>query len=98
MFALKLTPRAEADLVRIWLYTFDMWGAEQADGYVDQIEESLKHLLIHPSLGADYSHIRPAYRRLRIEQHDVFYTVGTNELLIVRVLHEDMDAPRRLLD
>lgn len=91
-------PKAEADLTRIWLYTCAEWGAEQADKYLDQLEVGMKQLLSHPLLGADYAHVLTGYRRLQVEHHAVFYQVLEPEVLVVRVLHEDMDAPKRLLD
>ena len=95
---LSLTPKAESDLVEIWVYTCDEWGLDQADTYLDQLEEGMKQLIHHPSLGADYAHVLPGYRRLQVEHHAVFYKVLETELLVVRVLHEGMDAPARLLD
>jgi len=84
--------------VGAWLHTCQTWGAEQADRYLDQIDAGLLHLADHPLLGSGYGHIRSGYRKLRIRHHDVFYRVLESEILIVRVLHEDMDAPRRLAD
>lgn len=98
MLQLRVTPKAESDLVGIWVYTCDEWGVDQADKYLDELEDGMKQLIHHPSLGADYSHVLPGYRRLQIEHHAVFYKVLEPQLLIVRVLHEDMDAPARLLD
>jgi toxin ParE1/3/4 len=95
---LSVTLQAESDFVNIWLYTSDAWGVEQADEYLDQLETGMGHLIVHPSLGVDYSHILPGYRKIRIEHHDVFYRIPESEILVVRVLHEDMDAPRRILD
>jgi toxin ParE1/3/4 len=95
---LRVTPKAESDLVGIWVYTCDEWGADQADTYLDQLEKGMKQLTDHPSLGTDYAHILPAYRRLRLEHHAVFYKVLDAEVLIVRVLHEAIDAPARLSD
>ena len=98
MLQLRVTPKAESDLIGIWVYTCDEWGVDQADKYVDELDEGMKQLIHHPSLGADYSHVLPGYRRLQVEPHAVFYKVLETELLVVRVLHEDMDAPARLLD
>lgn len=98
MLTLSLTPKAESDLVEIWVYTCDEWGLDQADTYLDQLEEGMKQLIHHPSLGTDYAHVLPGYRRLQVEHHAVFYKVLEAELLVVRVLHEGMDAPARLLD
>lgn len=98
MFNLSVTPKAESDLIRIWVYTCEEWGVDQADKYLDQLEAGMQQLINHPSLGANYAHVLPGYRRLQVEHHAVFYQVLESEMLIVRVLHEDMDAPERLLD
>jgi len=58
----------------------------------------MKQFLSHPLLGVDYTHVLTAYRRLQTEHHAAFYQVLESEVLIVRVLHEDMDTPQRLLD
>ena len=98
MLRLTVTPRAESDLTGIWIYTYEEWGGDQADSYLDQLEAGINQLINHPSLGANYAHVLPGYRRLQVEHHAVFYRVLEPEVLVVRVLHEDMDAPQRLLD
>ena len=98
MFNLSITPKAESDLIGIWVYTCEGWDVDQADKYLDQLEAGMQQLINHPSLGANYAHVLPEYRRLQVEHHAVFYQVLESEVLIVRVLHEDMDAPDRLLD
>lgn len=98
MLQLRITPKAESDLIGIWIYTCEEWGADQADNYLDKLEASMKQLLNHPSLGTNYAHVFPGYRRLQVEHHAVFYQVLELEVLVIRVLHEDMDAPARLLD
>jgi toxin ParE1/3/4 len=98
VFKLSITPKAESDLVGIWVYTCEAWGADQADMYLDQLEARMKQLPDHPLLGADYGYVLPGYRRLQVEHHAVFYLASDQEVLVVRVLHEDMDAPQRLLD
>lgn len=79
------------------MYTCEEWGVDQADSYLDQLEAGMNQLINHPSLGANYAHVLDGYRRLQVEHHAVFYKVLEAELLVVRVLHEDMDAPQRLL-
>lgn len=98
MFDLSVTPKAESDLIGIWVYTCEEWGIDQADKYLEQLEAGMRQLVDHPLLGANYAHVLPGYRRLQIEHHIVFYQVLESEILIVRVLHEDMDASERLLD
>jgi len=94
---LSVTPKAESDLIGIWMYTCEEWGVEQADIYLDQLAAGMRQLIEHPSLGLDYAHVFPGYRRLQIEHHAAFYQVLESEVLVVRVLHADMDAPQRIL-
>ncbi len=96
MLTLKVTPKAETDLIGTWVYAFEQWGADQADRYLDLLEEGMKQLTLHPTLGVDYSHVLPGYRRLQVEHHGVFYKVAEPEILVSRVLHDSMDAPARL--
>ena len=98
MFNLSVTPKAESDLIGIWVYTCEELGVDQADKYLDQLEAGMQQLINHPSLGANYAYVLSGYRRLQVEHHAVFYQVLESEVLIVRVLHEDVDAPDRLLD
>ena len=98
MLKLNITPKAESDLIGIWMYTCEEWGVGQADKYLDQMETGMKQLINHPSLGVNYAYVLPEYRRLQIEYHAVFYQVLESEVLVIRVLHEDMDAPERILD
>ncbi|WP_146875532.1 type II toxin-antitoxin system RelE/ParE family toxin [Halovibrio variabilis] len=58
----------------------------------------MKRLIDHPSLGANYDHVFSGYRRLQVEHHAVFYQLLESEVLVVRVLHEYIDAPERLLE
>jgi len=95
---LSVTPKAESDLIGIWVYTCEEWGADQADNYLDQLEAGMKQLIDHPSLGGNYDHVLPGYRRLQVEHHAVFYQLHESEVFVVRVLHEDMDAPAWLLE
>ncbi|GLR64519.1 toxin ParE1 [Marinospirillum insulare] len=80
------------------MYTCEAWGVEQADKYLDQLEVRMRQLIDHPLLGVDYTHVYPDYRRLQVERHAIFYQVFELEVLIIRVLHEDMDVPERLSD
>ena len=98
MLKLSVTPKAESDLIGIWVYTCEEWGVDQADNYLDRLEAGMKRLIDYPSLGANYDHVFSGYRRLQVEYHAVFYQLHESEVLVIRVLHEDMDAPARLLE
>ena len=82
---------AEADLIGIWLYSFENWGEAQADRYLDLLELALGTLVKNPRAGKERHVLRPGYWSLRVEHHVVFYTFTDHELRIRRVLHEAMD-------
>jgi toxin ParE1/3/4 len=90
--------RARDDLLGIWLYSEERWGADQADRYLDQIDKAIRRLSDDPSLGVDFSHLREGYRRLTVARHRIFYLATQSTIEIIRVLHERMDADLQLAD
>jgi len=96
MYEIHKQAAAEDDLVAIWRYSFKAWGADQADLYLDALNEGLAGLAENPRLGADCSRIREGYRRLHIRHHFVYYRLHAARIEIVRVLHERMDPDRNL--
>jgi plasmid stabilization system protein ParE len=51
MVIIKLTPAADSDLLEIWGYTDDRWGAEQADTYLRKIDTRMTYLGNNPKRG-----------------------------------------------
>lgn len=98
MLKLNITSKAESDLISIWSYTYEMWGAVQADTYLDRLETGMNQLRRHPLLGSAYDHVAKGYRRLQLEHHGVYYRVSKTEVTVIRMLHEDVDASARVLD
>lgn len=84
------SPKAASDLKKIWLYTFDKWGVEQADLYFDQLEYAINHLVDSPKLGKNVDAVRNHYRAIRAKHHVIYYKINGDIITIVRVLHEDM--------
>jgi toxin ParE1/3/4 len=96
MYEIHKQAAAEDDLVAIWRYSFERWGIEQADRYLDELDEGIEALAGNPRLGSDCRHIRAGYRRLRIRHHSVYYRLVSSCIEIVRVLHERMEPDRHL--
>ena len=86
------TRLAEEDLIDIWYFSFSEWGEQQADYYLDELNEGLSFLEDNPELGVVCDDIRAGYRKLKINRHLVFYLLKENEIQIIRVLHESMDV------
>lgn len=87
---------AEADLVDIWVYSYEQWSEAQADLYLDALENGIRKLAADPEHGKRRDELRPGYRSKRIEHHVVFYTFTASELRVRRVLHEVMDPDLHL--
>jgi toxin ParE1/3/4 len=96
MAELRLTPAAVRDLEGIWRYTEQQWGVAQAAHYLDRLNASFNALARAPLSAPACEHIRPGYRRQRVERHVVFYRFDADTVIVVRVLHERMDALQHL--
>jgi len=92
----RLTPAAERDLEAIWIYTFQRWGVEQANRYIDILTEAFARLSQSPLAAPPCDQIRPGYRRRSVERHVIYVRITAYGIAIVRVLHDRMDALRHL--
>ena len=92
----RLTPAAEGDLEAIWTYTLQQWSAEQADRYIDTLTAAFAELAQSPKSAPACDQIRPGYRRRSIGRHMIYFRLTTYGIVVVRILHDRMDAPRHL--
>lgn len=93
----RFTPRAQQDLNEIFDYTATQWGLQQALSYTEVIEVACFNLAVEPMHAQDCSYIRRGYRRKSVEQHVIyFHLVNDGSIEIVRILHQRMEAIRRL--
>lgn len=92
----RLTPAAERDLEGIWVYTARQWDVNQANRYIDILTTTFSDLAQHPKTAPACDHIRLGYRRRSIEQHMIYFRITTYGVSIIRILHDRMDAPRKL--
>jgi toxin ParE1/3/4 len=87
---------AERDLIDIWQYGFEEWGAQLADKYLDELDRKIALLAEHPEMGGMRDYVREGYRVLFISSHVVYYTVTPSAIHVIRVLHSRMDPERHL--
>ncbi|MGL5388761.1 MAG: type II toxin-antitoxin system RelE/ParE family toxin [Enterobacterales bacterium] len=92
----KLTKRAEDDFIGIYDYTFLNFGEAQADYYTDALEAFLKMLAETPRIGRDYLAV-PGVMRIEFQRHTIFYTIRDTDILIARILHQQMNHIRHVL-
>lgn len=96
MRQIRKSALAESDFIGIWEYTFQQWGAAQADKYLDELDEGIARLADKPETGAKRDYVSEGYRVLLINSHAVYYTIAPSTIYIVRVLHGQMDPDRHL--
>jgi len=90
-----LTHAAVEDLMGIGRYTQSRWGRDQRDYYLGKLDAAFHDLDEMPGLGQACDHYRAGYRQYLVGKHWVFYRqVSEEDIEIVRILHERMDAPR----
>ncbi len=93
----RLSKRAEKDLAEIADYTIETFGIKQSRRYRDELNTCFQTLADNPMLGRSAAlQLAPELRRYEYQSHVVFYIPEVQDILIVRVLHKSMDAPRHL--
>ena len=85
-------PLAEADLINIWLYTFETWNEQQADDYLKGMEATIQSIAENPKIGMKIDHIREGYRQYKHQHHLILYMCIPAAIDIIRILHERMDV------
>jgi toxin ParE1/3/4 len=88
--------QAEQDLLDIWLYTFNEWGEQQADNYLDKLDQAIQLLAEQPLMCRERLELAPPVRIYRHANHLVVYLALDDGINVIRVLHESMDIDRQL--
>lgn len=92
----RLTPAAELDLERIWRYSAESWGTDQADRYIDVLVQGFDSISEAPKAAPKCDYIRSGYGRQAVERHVIYYRLGDSGLVVVRILHDRMDPKLHL--
>ena len=96
MRKIHVSALAESDLIGVWQYSFEEWGPDQADRYLDELDSNIKLLADNLDLGIKRDFVSDGYRVLFVASHAVYYTVTPSTIHIIRVLHGRMDPARHL--
>ena len=83
---------ARADLEEIWIFTFEEWGLEQADKYVNSLFSRFEWLSRNPYIGKDREDIKNGYYCFPEGMHLVFYTMTEYGIDIIGIPHQNMDV------
>jgi toxin ParE1/3/4 len=91
-----ITGPARADLKSIAAFSKRQWGAEQGHRYIAEINDKFRRLARQPQTGGQRPDIPGDYRALLAGSHIIFYRIAKDVVVIVRVLHQSMDAPAHI--
>ena len=96
MLSVVKTPLAENDLIQIWHYSYNKWGADKAVEYLLQLDSGMQELIKNPLLGKSRDIVRTGYRSIQINRHVIYYRIDEDVIDIMRVLHERMIPAKHL--
>lgn len=82
---------AEQDLEEIWFYTFNQWGIDQADTYLNSIMSRFESLARQPGLGRKRDEVAEGYFSYPTGEHVIFYMISNDVVDIVGIPHHSMD-------
>jgi toxin ParE1/3/4 len=88
---LHVSSRAYLDLIEIWNYIADD-SVENADTFVDQLNEVIQNLCRHPRMGRRREELAPTIRSFPYQRYIIYYRIEPDALVIVRVLHGARDV------
>jgi toxin ParE1/3/4 len=85
-----VSDKAKIDLLRIYSYLAER-NSTAAEAVLLRIDEKFRQLADLPFIGRERSSLGSGIRSVVVGNHLVFYTVGEDAVMIVRVIHGRMD-------
>jgi toxin ParE1/3/4 len=83
-------PQAAADILDIWDFIAED-SLEQADAWIDRLDESLRLLASQPLMGRARPELVDGLRSRPFERYVIFYLPLSDGIDVVRVLHSARD-------
>jgi len=87
----KLSNKAAEDFEQIYEYTYLNFGEYKADVYTDDMEKCLLLLSNTPQIGRSLDKIKKGLYRHDHEHHAIFFMIESNDIFILRILHQQMN-------
>lgn len=109
---LKLSDKADFDLLRIWKYTAETYDVAQAIEYNRLIDCALDDIEADPERPTSRGHVeygtlvrsyhiklskKRSGTRIQTPRHVIYYTLKyEGVILVLRILKDDMDTPKHI--
>ena len=92
-----ISEKANQDIEKIWLYTYENWSLEQADRYYNLILDEIEFIAENFESGKSVDYIKKGYRASLVKSHIIFHKKSKSNIVeIIRVLHQKMDIENRI--
>ncbi|MEQ9491492.1 MAG: type II toxin-antitoxin system RelE/ParE family toxin [Alphaproteobacteria bacterium] len=92
----RVSKKAQDDIRNIGRYTQQKWGKAQRRKYLSGMNAQLQFLADNPNLAVERDEFVPPVRLFRYQSHLIVFLADESGILIVRVLHENMDVANKL--
>jgi toxin ParE1/3/4 len=83
----RLSIRARAQLIDIYVSTESRFGAYQAEAYHSGPERTFGLIADFPGIGQPVVELAARHRRFRFQSHYIYYTEETTHILIRALIH-----------
>ncbi len=94
----RLTRRALRDIGEIDEYSIERWGRRTATKYLEDIHAALVRIGERPTLLREHSELSEDLGFFRVREHLLVCEVMGTDLVVLAVLHGNMDLPRRVAE
>lgn len=88
---IRLSPKAESDLEKIWYHTASVWSETQADRYIESLVVVFDLLLAMPKMAHERMDFVPPVRIHPSGSHLIIYRTNEGFLDILRALGGQLD-------
>ena len=92
----RFTLQAETDIIDTYLYGFETFDAAQAERYEKGLRRAIGIIADNPRIAAERPEYDPPVHIHHHARHYIVYLVREDHILVVRVLHDEMDLTRHL--
>ena len=93
----NLSPKAVADLDRIWTYTVEQWDTAQARRYITEIRAACEGLVAGRLQARSAEYVRPGYFKYAVGRHMLYFQKpAPGTINVIRILHQRQDVEQAL--
>jgi toxin ParE1/3/4 len=96
MLLYEFTEHAENDLDGVTDFSVKRWGKQQAEKYINELEDLAQTLSENPDLGMNRECLFDGLISFPYVSHILYYVKQSHGITIVRILHQRMDPKKKI--